>query len=114
MNAVDVLILVCSIVILYQSVMMKKEKQIPEGIFIRRGVYLSAAADIDGFIRYIFPKAVLLGTLGILSGIGGLIAESFTQYSLIFRLINIIFMTWLVIFMGMLSIARKRFLKEIR
>ena len=46
MDVVNGIILVCGIFILYQTFMMKKEKRIPEGVFVTKGTVIASDADV--------------------------------------------------------------------
>ena len=113
MDVVNGITLVCGIFILYQTFMMKKEKRIPEGVFVTKGTVIASDADVEGFINYVCKKSILLGILGCLSGIGGLLEESYPRYSILYSGISIAFMVWLVVFMVVIRKAQKKYLRAV-
>lgn len=113
MNIVDGIILVCGLFILYQTFIMKKEKRVPEGVFLTKGTIISSDADIEGFINYISGKSILLGILACGNGISGLVESQFPQYSILYTGISIAFMVWLIIFMVVIRKAQKNYLRAV-
>ena len=67
MSFIDGLFIGCGIYIVYQSVVMRKEGVIPEGVMLNKGTVLSNNADIAGFILSMYWKGIMSGLLGILS-----------------------------------------------
>ena len=111
MDAVDGLILVCGIFILYQAVLMKRKHTIPEGVFLAKGMAVPSTADVEGYINSIYWKAILLGFLGVVCGSCGLMEEIYPEYRLFFTIITLGFIVWLVAFMVWIRKAQNKYLK---
>ena len=110
MGVIDVLIIAYGLYIVYQAFSMKRSRQIPEGIFIAKGLKISEKADVDGYIDYLGPKAVVLGIMGFLCGTLGMLAQSYPEYNWLSIVGYLLFLIALVLFMAASLKARSKFL----
>jgi len=111
MDIIDGLLLVCGVFCIYQAVWMKRGGRIPEGVFLSQGISITSAADVDGYIRSIFGKAIFLGLLGVVCGCCGLLEGKYPEYRLGFALLDIGYVVCLVAFMVWMRKAQDKYLR---
>ena len=78
MSFIDGLFIGCGIYIVYQSVVMRKEGVIPEGVMLNKGTVLSNNADIVGFILSMYWKGIITGLAAVVSGLLGILSVNIT------------------------------------
>lgn len=95
----------------YKAVEMKRTGNLSKGIMVSKDFDLSKARDVEGFIRFMFPKTVFIGACAALCGIVGVINDLYGGLAMVQLVLTGIFFVFVVIF-GYLSVkAQKKYLE---
>ncbi|MBO5070201.1 MAG: hypothetical protein J6C37_07555 [Roseburia sp.] len=106
----DLFIALCGAYLIYAAVNMKRTGEIPAGVMIRKGVDLSGAKDIPGFISYMYGKTVVVGICTIVCGVVGLVNDTYGGLGMVQLVMTFLFFAAVVIFGIVATRAQKKYL----
>ncbi len=106
----DVLIVMCGIYIIYTMVRMKREGKINPSVLLGKNITESMIKDKEGFIKYMYPKAMGLGIITVVCGIADYLNEIMGNFRIVSFLIMIAFFVVLAIYCVYANKAKKKFI----
>ncbi len=71
-NIFDLLITASGIYLVYTAIAMKRNGELKTGVIISKDIDVNKIRDKEGFIRYMFGKALILGILAVAVGLLGI------------------------------------------
>ncbi len=76
-NMFDLLIIISGIYLIYSAITMKTTGNISGGALVSKDVDVNKIRDKEGFITYMFPKALFMGILTCAIGLMGIITTEY-------------------------------------
>ncbi|MFI3212214.1 MAG: hypothetical protein R3Y24_02635 [Eubacteriales bacterium] len=107
---IDAIIGGMGIYIMVQGINMKKTGVIPEGLLVSKKVNLNSIKDKAGFIQYMFLPTMILGVLGLLSGVVGTVNDYMSGLDVITAILSGLFLIALIAFYVMDIKAQKKYI----
>ena len=108
MNLLDYLIAFGGIYLIYASILMKVKEKIIKNVMVRPEVDLEKVRDKEGFIRYMWIRALAMGILAVFIGGVGILGPKMEAPILLAMVLGYLV---LLIGLGVISArARKKFL----
>lgn len=111
MNAdglINIIIIACGAYMVYGAFIMKTTGSVPANL-VGKGVNLSTAKDVPGFIKKMFPITLIVGALTLLCGVGtamGLFGDNtYVQVT-----ISLVFVVIVLVYGKILLDAQKKYL----
>ena len=96
MSFLDIIVVLAGVYVLYSWYLLVTKKEIRQGVMIPKDVDPRRCKDIDGFVKYMSPRTLVLGIMALISGGIGIYQDNI-------RLLNpIIYWTFFVAFLGVL------------
>lgn len=102
----DILIVLCGIYIIYTVVKMKRYGKINPSVLLGKSVTENMIKDKEGFINYMYPKAMALGVVTVICGV---IDYLFSSYTIVGFVIMVTFLVILAIYCHFTNQAKKKF-----
>lgn len=102
----DVLIVLCGVYVIFTTVKMKNGGEINASVILGKNITEGMIRDRDGFVKYMYPRAM---ALGIITVVFGIIDFFFGTSKIVGFSIIVAFLIILAIYCHQISIARKRF-----
>ncbi len=72
---IDIVVVGCGLYVIYLYIEMKKTGKIRESMLLPKGLDVKKCKDVDGYIRQIGPKQLILGIIALLCGVAGLLQD---------------------------------------
>lgn len=86
----DVIVFACGIYMIYGAIKLKTKKIIDERFLLPKSVDKSQCKDIDGYIKYMFPKYMLSASIMTLGGLMGIVNDKVYSFGQLYFIIFII------------------------
>jgi len=110
MSVLGVFMLAWGAYTLGQMQLMKKSRNLPKGIMIKKNVAIPKNADVAGFIKDMYWKGMVLGILGCIMGIFDMVKGVYSLPQFVTTIVYCVFFATLAVFGICLKMAQKKFL----
>lgn len=105
----DILIAICGVYLIYSSVRMKRTGEISSAI-VGKGYDPKKAKDPKGYINYMYPKSIFMGTIVILSGGVNYLNDRYWNVPNLNLVVCGVFLLVIIVFSKITIDAQKKFL----
>lgn len=78
--------MVSGIYLIYSAMVMKRDHEIPAGVFMSKSINVNSIKDKDGFISYMFSKGLAFGVVTFLVGASDCINNMYWGSNVWFRM----------------------------
>ncbi len=68
MSFLDIIVVLAGAYVLYSWYLLITKKEIKQGVLIPKDVEPKRCKDIDGFVKYMSPRTLVLGIMALISG----------------------------------------------
>lgn len=69
----DIMILLCGVYVAYAAILLKVKGEIKESVLLSKNLDIKKCKDLEGYKKYLFPRALAIGICTALFGVAGLI-----------------------------------------
>lgn len=72
-SLMDIIIIVGGAYIAYAAILLKLTGEIKESVLLGKNMDVKKCKDLEGFKRFLFPRALLMGIFTVLFGVAGIV-----------------------------------------
>jgi hypothetical protein len=106
----DIIIILCGLYLLYSTVNMKKKGVVTNSALVGKGIDLSKAKDMPGYIKAMYGKSMVMSIVTILCGALSLGNDSFWDKGIIDLISTLVFVLVIIVYAVFAVNAQKVYL----
>ncbi len=82
-SAMDGIIIICGLYILYAAITMRAGGEI-QSVLMSKNLDVKKCKDLEGYKRYLFPRALVMGVVTVLFGAAGMVNAYVMELGMIY------------------------------
>lgn len=106
----DILIILSGAYLIYMAIQMKRTGEVTNNAMIGKNVDVKKAKDPKGYIEYMYPRAIIVGILIVISGILDYLNETYWAIPYFPVGVCIVFLIVIIIYGKISMDAQKKYL----
>lgn len=111
-SLMDLLILFMGVYVLYLSMKMKRTGKLEENMLMSKNVKINKCRDVNGYIAFMYPRQMLMGSVVVLCGAVGLIQDYTTLFGAHAYAVYMVVMVLILAGLAWYSLQSKKAQKE--